>query len=116
MSKSPPQGTHRVFGGVASMLRAGLVDALTEHKPLERRAPRQFNGPKPAKAGQTKGIDDAVVLHARWLHEFFGMTAKQIEAELALKDHHHSRDVVRNWLNYSNRASLTPEESKGPYL
>lgn len=115
MSKAPPQGTHKVFGGVASMLRAGLVDALTEHKPLERRAPRQFNGPKPAKACATT-VPDAVVLHARWLHEFFGMTAKEVEAELLLKDHPHSRDVVRNWLNYSSRSSLTPEESKGPYL
>ena len=98
------------------MLRAGLVDALTEHKPLQRKELRQFNGPKPAQKGPAKGIDDAVVLHARWLNEFFGMTAKQIEAELCLKGHHHTRDAIRNWLNYSNRARLTPEESKGPYL
>lgn len=115
MSKSPPQGTHKVFGGVASMLRAGLVDALTEHKPLERRAPRQFNGPKPATACATS-VPDAVVLHARWLHEFFGMTTKQVEAELALKGHTHSRGTVRQWLVYTSRASLSPEESKGPYL
>lgn len=103
-NRGGPEGTHQVIGGLRGMLRAGLVDSLTEHKPLERKDPRKFNGPKPAKAGPIK-YSDATVAHVRWLHEHEGQGAAQIAMHTGIQ-----QTTIQAWLEYRTRATVEPRQ------
>lgn len=93
-------------------LRPELLAACYEApEPLQRRAPRVFNGPNPKRGCPRNGswVSDDVLLDIRRRREWHGQTPKQIAVALDL-----NLSTVEVALSYRNRVHLDPGPRPAP--